>query len=328
MKNICMPGPVRPAGMALIALVAFLVSTGYQVLSPAEELPKTSVQLGERLFKDPILSGDSTLSCASCHKPELAFADNQAFSMGTGGVPTLRNSPSVTYSANRLHFFWDGRAKSLEEQAAGPITNPHEMNLSMREAVVRVQRDPFYRQAFRGVFGAAPDSMYICRAIADFERTLTAYDSPYDRFLAGDENALSESALRGLRLFFKENTCANEPCHAGPDFSSDSLVSLGIHSPADPGLFSRTGKPEDRGRFKTPPLRNVAVTAPYMHDGSQRTLREVVVFYNDMDNFPIESNVHHLLKAQRTRPLDEGEIADMVEFMKALTDSRYLDQVK
>ncbi|HMQ64333.1 MAG TPA: cytochrome c peroxidase [Flavilitoribacter sp.] len=294
--------------------------------NPGPDLPDNPVELGELLFKDPILSGDSTVSCASCHKPEFAFADNTAKSMGISMAHTFRNTPSIVYMTKRTQFFWDGRAPSLEAQAAGPISNPDEMGSSVALAVSRLQKSDFYRRAFSAVYDEAPDSVLMLQAISDFERSLEAYDSPYDRFLAGDDKAMSESAIRGMILFYRGSTCGIDACHSGPDFSQDSIVSIGVDNPEDLGLFRLTHSKADMGKFKTPSLRNVAVTGPYMHDGSVKTLREVVEFYNDFEKLR-KSTAHERVKFPRPSPLTDAEIDDIVEFLKALTDNKYLSQI-
>ncbi len=310
--------PLFSLGLLGLLTLAFSL----EINDPDPPIPKTSAELGELLFMDPILSKDSTISCASCHKPEFAFSDTMAFSIGIGGVPTGRNTPTATYMSKRNVFFWDGRAKSLEEQALGPITHPHEMGMTIAEAVERLNRKKSYRQAFLQTFHRPPDSLLLLRAIADFERTLETYDSPYDRFLEGDNSALSESAQRGMLLFFKEQTCNNEPCHAGVDFGADSLVSLGIFTEIDKGLFDLTKDSADIGKYKSVHLRNIAITAPYMHDGSKKTLEEVVRFYNDPSNFTHE-NVHYDAKTV-TFEMTDQQVDDMVAFMESLTDDRYL----
>ncbi len=291
-------------------------------LAPVSDLPQSSAELGERLFMDPILSKDFTVSCSSCHQPEFAFADTMTFSMGINGVPTGRNTPTATYMNNHHVFFWDGRAQSLEEQASGPITHPHEMGLPLPEAIDRLTKHTDYRNAFLRIYHRPPDSMLLVKAIADFERTLAPYDSPYDRFLAGEDEALSESAKRGMLLFFKEQTCNNDPCHSGPDMGADSLVSLGIFSPTDRGLFELTKDSADIGKFKSVHLRNIAITAPYMHDGSKKTLHEVVRFYNTPANFTHE-NVHYDARTVTFQMTDQ-QVDDLVAFMESLTDQRYL----
>jgi cytochrome c peroxidase len=310
-----------------VTLLIMLVTAGvYQTAfyAPMKDLPVNSAELGKLLFNDNILSGDNTVSCASCHIPEFAFADTTAFSLGVEGHRTGRSTPSAMYLQENTVLFWDGRAGSLEHQASGPITNPHEMNLTMKEAVQKLNADKFYFASFKKLFGRQPDSALLVRAIADFERTLAYYDSPYDRFLKGDDAAMNESAIRGFDLYFRKNSCGNSACHRGINFSSDSMVNIGVFAEPDRGLFDRTKNQQDVGKFKTPTLRNVALTAPYMHNGQHKTLREVVEYYNEMKNFPIDGNTHPDVKEQRERPLTEQEIDDLVEFMKALTDYRFM----
>ncbi len=312
------------------ALVGFIAAVGYK--QPVEvnnfnDLPETPAQLGAVLFFDPILSYDYSVSCASCHKPEFAFADNQAFSVGVDSIITGRNTPSVTYMKGRNIYFWDGRAHSLEDQAMQVISNPNEMRGDWEELIRRFKESEYYSQAFMNVFFDEPDTAYLFQAIADYQRTLSAYDSPYDRYIAGDEDAMNASAIRGMNLYFKHNTCGNDECHAGVDLSNDSIVNIGVHN-EDKGQYEVTKLARDIGEFKTPHLRNIAITAPYMHDGSMGTLREVMDYYNDMDNFPISGPTHAKVKRQRARPLTDGEIDDLIAFMKALTDSRYADKLK
>lgn len=306
-----------------MALLVFAVVYQSAFNMPDKELPSGSAQLGELLFNDKILSGDNTVSCASCHRPEFAFADTMPFSEGVNGYLTGRNTPTAMYLDRNAVLFWDGRAGSLEQQASGPITNPHEMNLAIKDAVTKLNANMYYLAAFKKIFGRKPDSALIVRAIADFERTLTYYDSPYDRFLKGDDNAMSASATRGFDLFHRKNSCGNSACHNGNTFSSDSLVNIGIFSEDDKGVFNLTHNPADIGKFKSPTLRNIALTAPYMHNGQHKTLREVVEYYNNMSNFPFDGNTHPDVKEQRDHPLNEQEINDIIAFLEALTDYRF-----
>ncbi|MEM9916800.1 MAG: cytochrome c peroxidase [Bacteroidota bacterium] len=285
-------------------------------------IPTTTKELGEKLFFDPILSKDFTISCSSCHKPEFAFADNTAFSVGIGGVPTGRNTPTAMYLKDTKTFFWDGRAGSLEEQAMGPITHPAEMGLPLAEAVQRLKEDEFYYEAFLTVYNEEPDSALLLNAIADFERSLATYDSPYDKFLAGDDDAISESAKRGALLFLREQTCNTDACHAGALTGADSLVNIGVYDDKDMGLYNITKDPKDIGKFKSVHLRNIALTAPYMHDGSKKTLRDVIVFYNEPSNF-MDGNIHPQAR-NFTGKLSEQDIEDSIAFLEALTDQRYL----
>lgn len=314
------PKLTRALIMALLVL-AVIYQSAFNM--PDKELPANSAQLGQLLFNDKILSGDNTVSCASCHRPEFAFADTIPFSEGVSGYFTGRNTPSAMYLEKNSVLFWDGRAGSLEQQASGPITNPHEMNLAINEAIKRLNANMYYVASFKKIYGRLADSTLLVRAIADFERTLTYYDSPYDRFLKGDDTAMSASATRGFDLFFRKNSCANSACHSGITFSSDSLVNIGIFSDNDKGLFDRTHNPADIGKFKTPTLRNVALTAPYMHNGQHKTLREVIEYYNEMKNFPFDGNTHPDVKEQRDHQLNEREINDLIAFLEALTDYRF-----
>jgi cytochrome c peroxidase len=189
---------------------------------------------------------------------------------------------------------------------------------------VRVNNNGFYPGAFKKIFGRVADSVSLLKCIADFEKSLSTYDAPYDRFLKGNDTAMSESATRGFTIFLRRNSCGNSACHAGLSFSSDSLVNIGVYTDADRGVYELTHDPKDIGKFKSPSLRNIALTAPYMHNGVHKTLREVINYYNDPKNFPLDGNTHEDVKRQRERPLTEDEINDLIEFMKALTDYRFM----
>lgn len=305
-----------------LALVAFTARTALL----DRELPQNSVQLGKLLFFDPLLSSNRTVSCASCHKPDRAFADNLPLSFGVDSNATLRNTPTVMYVSGRTHLFWDGRARSLEEQALGPLTNPKEQNISIDQAVKQVQQDAFYRKAFLQVFNAEPGAANLCQSLADFQKSLEPFTSPYDRFVKGDTDALSASAKRGMRFFMIESNCIT--CHSDPHFGGDQFFNVGLFNgkdKSDQGLFAITRDSTHLGRFKVPSLRNVAVTGPYMHDGSMKTLREVVAFYGNPDNFHNAVNLDDLLKTQRRMP--EEEINDITEFLKSLTDEQFKNNI-
>lgn len=310
---------------SFVAMATLLLNfaTPSRVGSGFSKLPTSTIELGKALFHEPMLSRKMTISCASCHKPDFAFSDTSQFSIGVNGKPTGRNTPTVTYSAGRQHYFWDGRAATLEHQATGPITHPEEMNLTVTEAIGRLRQHAYYTVAFQKVFNRAPDSLGLTKALADFQRSLSDYDSPYDRYLKGDQSAMSASAVRGFYLFYQENTCAQPACHIGPDFSGDSLVFVGVHDGNDMGRYGITGRPEDRQKFKTPILRNVGVTGPYMHDGSMKTLREVIVFYNQRENFLGNPRTHANVRHQRAQTMTDQDVDDLVSFMNALTDYRY-----
>jgi cytochrome c peroxidase len=305
----------------IAALLLVLVTERFRPPAPAPApLPATAAELGKLLFFDPILSGNGQVSCASCHKPEFAFADNTPLSVGVDANLTSRNTPSVMYTGKQLHFFWDGRAGSLEEQAIGPITHPKEMNLPTAQAVARLTKHPFYAEAFDHVFQAEPDENNLCKALADFQRTLSTYDSPYDRFVRGDAGAMSEAAQRGLDVYLTSNC---KECHGiEGEFAKDMFANIGLYKGGDKddvGRFAVSRDSLDLGRFKVPNLRNIVLTAPYMHDGSVSSLREVVEFYNDPANFSKSPNVDAAMHKQE-RPMNKQEIDDLIEFLHALTD--------
>lgn len=315
---------------------------------PADDpLTPAKVTLGRMVFFDKRLSGDNTISCASCHVPEKGYTDGLPLALGIGGRLGSRKTPSLLNVGLSTSAFWDGRRPSLEAQALDPLFNPREHGLTDRATLIQLLRgDPVYRGAFRRAFGTEADAItleHLGQAVASFERTLWAAGSPFDRYeYAGDRLALSAAAQRGLTLFRGRAQCA--VCHTlgegSASFSDEQFHSLGVgfgkiaprlgqiatrvaNSPPDVldklilsdadiaelGRFNVTKQPADIGKFKTPSLRNVAVTGPYMHDGSVRTLDEAVdaeVYYRS-----VEAN-HPLI-------LSPAEKSDLVEFLKSLT---------
>lgn len=232
--------------------------------------------LGRRLFADTLLSRDRTISCRSCHDPARAFTDGRTLAVGVGGRKGKRNTPTLINRALGEAFFWDGRSGTLAEQARGPIENPLEMALPIDEAVRRLAGDSRYRRAFLEAFERAPSPETLGAALAAYEQTIFSTASPFDRFIAGDPGALSPAAHRGLALFGGKAGCG--ACHAGTNFTDEAYHALGVGD--DEGRAAITRDPSDRGAFKTPTLREVARTAPYMHDGSLATLREVIEYYD------------------------------------------------
>jgi cytochrome c peroxidase len=247
---------------------------------PADN-PVTSagIALGRRLFLDPLLSADRSIACASCHQPTHAFADTLALSRGVNGQHTLRNAPSILNRAYGKTLFWDGRAASLEEAVLQPIQNPREMALPLDSLVRRLRDDASYRAAFRVVFsGEEVTARNVARALSTYLRSLRSGGSAYDRYMNGDRDALSAEAVAGLRLFVGKANCS--ACHVPPTFTDERFHNTGVSaSAADSGRVGVTTRPADRGKFKVPTLRNVALTAPYMHDGSLLTLEAVVELY-------------------------------------------------
>jgi cytochrome c peroxidase len=285
---------------------------------------RTRAQLGEQLFHDKILSRDQTISCASCHIPAYGFADTLAFSRGIEGRATLRNTPSVLNMKNRPYFFWDGRAASLEQQSLMPIAHPDEMGLPIKEAVARLNADANYRKLFLRIFKQLPNSRNLAAAFAAFERTLETDSSHFDAYI-DDLASFTESEERGRKLFISEKTKCFE-CHRGPDFTDDSFRNIGLFDGDalnDSGRYRITRKKADLGKFKTPGLRNVAITAPYMHNGMFNTLEEVIDYYNNPGAFVVSPvNMDTLMGVPLG--LSRQEKTDLVAFLKTLTDKRFL----
>ncbi len=243
-----------------------------------KETPTTAakVELGKLLFFDPRLSGDNSISCATCHLPDKGFGDGKETSPGFGGAELTRNTPGLWNIGFVSNYFWDGRAKSLEEQALGPIESPVEMNQNIEELEQELAAVSAYHQQFQLAFGTGVTRAGIAQALAAFQRTLLTGPSPYDRYLAGDEQALTDEQKLGMELFFGDADCVR--CHNGVLLTDEKFYRVGV-SFSDQGRADVTKKRDDRFKFRTPPLRNVAQTAPYMHDGSMSTLTEVVTFY-------------------------------------------------
>ena len=287
------------------------------VYIPADNpLTDQKIALGKQLFFDKRLSADNTVACATCHSPRFGYTDGQPVATGIRGQQGGRSAPSAINRAFSRNQFWDGRADSLEAQAVGPIQAPIEMGLSHPDAVAKLKGIQGYVRQFESVFGTQDFTIdHVGMAIASYERTILSGNSPFDRFQAGDQGALSPAAQRGLALFNDKAGCAS--CHSGSNFTDEKYHNLGVgmdQPDPDPGRFSVTNREEDRGAFKTQTLRDIVQTAPYFHDGSARTLEEMVEFYNQggFDN----SNLSESIK-----PLDltDEEKSDLVEFLRALT---------
>lgn len=287
--------------------------------------PVTKSILGRRLFFDPILSGDQTISCASCHKPDHAFADTAALSVGVGGAKGARNTPSAMNLSLQKTFFWDGRAKSLEDQALAPIENPAEMNLPLSEAIARLKANEFYRTAFKTVFNQEPNRETLAEALATFERTLETTESAFDRWKFNDDaKAVTDAVKRGFTIFNTKGKCVQ--CHFGADFTNNTFRNIGLFDGRtfnDSGRVSISGVLQDLGGFKVPGLRNVAITGPYMHNGMFKTLREVIDFYNDPDKI-IPNAINRDTILAKPLNLSPDERVDLEAFLVALTDQRFM----
>ena len=281
-------------------------------------MTQAKVELGKLLYFDTRLSKDGTVSCATCHDPKMAWTEHRPTSQGIGKQVGERNSPTVINSAYLRSQFWDGRAKSLEEQAAGPIENPIEMGHTMTACVDDLNKIPEYKKRFREVFGTDVTQEGTTKAIAAFERTILSGNSPYDRYEAGDENALTEAQKRGLDTFMNEGQCST--CHTPPVFSNSRFYNAGVgadKTKLDEGRKAVTGKDRDFGKFRTAPLREVANTGPYFHDGSTETLEDAVrlMAKGGNDNPKLSA----MLKSVRAANLTDENIKDIVQFLKALS---------
>jgi cytochrome c peroxidase len=290
------------------------------VIPPDNPLTEEKIELGRRLYFDKDLSIDRSISCATCHIPEMGFADNEPFSTGVGGKKGNRNAPTVINRLFSTRQFWDGRAASLEEQAVGPVHNPMEMAMPNPKAVEdRLKGHAEYAILFRAAFPS--DGMvnedHIAKAIACFERTVLSGNSPYDRFLAGDKTAMSNSAQRGYAIFMDEKRGNCVTCHVNFNFTDENYYNLGIGMKAkkpDLGRYVVTQLEGHQGAFKTPTLRNVADTAPYLHDGSEKTLDDVINLYE-------KGGVANKWLSAKMKPLKltKQDRQDVVEFLKALS---------
>ena len=286
--------------------------------------PSNKEELGRLLFFDPILSRDYTISCASCHKPQFAFADTSATSFGVRGIKGMRNTPSAMNVVLQRNFFWDGRAGSLEEQALAPIENPDEMDLPIAEALKRLKENEAYNNYFKKVFNSEPTRTNLAEALAAFERTLETSESPFDLWkFYQDPKAVSDDVISGFTIFNQKGKCVN--CHFGSNFTLDEFRNIGLFNGKDlndNGRASVSGNPLDAGKFKIAPLRNVAITAPYMHNGMFKTLREVIEFYNDPGKL-VPDAVNRDTAMAKALGLTEQEKADLEAFLNALTDKSF-----
>ncbi len=303
-------------GLTVAVLTAQQDARRPPVPVPADN-PQTAakVALGARLYFDPRLSADATISCATCHDPATGWVNHHATDTGIKGQVGGRNSGTILDAAYMQYQFWDGRAGSLEEQAVGPISNPIEMGETLEHVVGKLNAIPAYRSEFLAVFGTDATEAVIGKAIAAFERTVVTGPSPYDRYLAGDKTALSAAQQRGFEVFSGKGRCML--CHAGPMLSDQAFHNLGVgmaRPNPDIGREAVTKNARDRGKFKTPTLRNVALTWPYLHDGSAQSLDDVIKLY-DRGGEP-NANLDPLM---RPLGLTDAEQQDLKAFLEALT---------
>ena len=280
--------------MSLLILVVLLfaapaersrIPLGLDAYRPVPEtnpLTPEKIALGRRLFFDRRLSRDGSIACATCHDPRHAFADGRAVAVGIEGRKGTRNVPTLINRVYGKSYFLDGRAPTLELQAVGPILNPIEMDMTMRDLLTRLRKDARYAVRFRSVFHRDVNQEDLAAALASYVRTILSGGSRLDRYMNGDVSALPAPAKLGLNVFRGKARCV--ACHAGPNLTDESFHNTGLAwrngELLDPGRFAISNRPEDRGAFKTPTLREVSRTAPYMHDGSVATLEDVVDYYD------------------------------------------------
>lgn len=317
---------------------------------PADNpLTPEKVELGRLLFFDVRLSADDSVACATCHSPEKAFADDSRVSIGINGRAGTRNTPAVINRVGDAEQFRDGRAATLEEQAKVPLINPSELGMPSHDAVVeKVKGISGYRDLFERSFGRDVNVDDIARAIASFERTIVSWDSRWDQFITGNVAVLSDSEMRGLIVFQGKGRCIQ--CHSGWNLADEKYHNIGIgwDSPEpDEGRFAVTKNDKDRGAFRTPTLRDVALTGPYMHDGRFDTLEQVVDYYSNgvianpyldvemrRSNLSLEETLEFYSQENRSErkglPVQQldftsQDTADLVAFMSALAGTGWQD---
>jgi cytochrome c peroxidase len=316
----------RPRSLAVASLAALSLAAASGLDRPFPPMPgepptAPRVALGRLLFFDPVLSRDGTLSCAHCHRPDRGLADGLPAARGSRGAVLTRNTPTLYNAAFKRRLMWDRRAASLEEQVLLPLLAADELNADLPQLLARLAAIPEYVQRFAAAFpedGGAISLANLARALSAFERTLISRDSRFDRYARGQRDALGASERNGLRLFRSLATRCFE-CHRLPTFEAPLAISIGVPSP-DPGVGAISGLEAQRGFFGVPSLRNVALTAPYMHDGSLSTLEDVVAFYRAGGGLAKGVPAARLHEFIRPLALSDAETADLVAFLRALTD--------
>ncbi|MFT7485873.1 MAG: cytochrome c peroxidase [Candidatus Paceibacteria bacterium] len=308
-------GPRRTPADTLPTPLVRVELLGAEELAAGWSARAEEVALGRRLFFDSILSRDKSVACATCHQPEFAFADDKRFSIGIDNQRTSFNSPSLINKALSTNVFWDGRASSIESQVLLPIQNETEMGLGLEEALERVTADATYSADFQATYQSAPNEQNLAKAMSAFIRALAFADSPVDRFRNGETTALNSSERAGLWVYEGRGGCWK--CHVGPNLSDEQFHNTGIGSLEGiplPGRSGATGEITDLGKFRTPGLRMLTKTAPYMHDGSLATLEEVIEFYREGGH--ANENLSPKLK-----PIDlsDEDAKNLVAFLRALS---------
>lgn len=290
-----------------------------EIVNPKHNRPtKERVELGQKLFFDPILSIDSSLSCASCHKPNLAFSDDVAFSPGVYNRAGVRNAPSLANIGYHPYFLREGSIKTIEMQVLVPIQEENEFAHNIVDIAEQMKKNPEYVKMSKEAYGKSPDPYVITRALAAYERTLVSKNSKFDKFING-EIPLTKEEKQGFDLFMSNKTNCSS-CHGGFNFTRYKITNNGLYENyKDEGRMRATKNNKDLALFKTPSLRNIELTAPYMHDGSLTTLEEVVEHYNT-------GGKNHIHKDSLIVPLNlnKNQKLDLVSFLKTLTDFSFV----
>lgn len=299
-------------------------------------LTTAGVDLGRHLFYDPILSGDKTMSCSSCHHQDKGFADGLAVSKGIDGIEGRRSAmPLINLAYNTKGFFWDGRAMTLEQQALAPVEDPIELHTTWPNVIERLQAHDDYPRLFRAAFGIEKKSEITkelaAKAIAQFERTLISHNSRYDKVVWENDGFPTDEEERGRQLFFiEESQTEQHPgcshCHTTAHFTDNSYKNNGLDNPGSLANYIDKGRGEvtdnlyDNGRFRVPTLRNIELTAPYMHDGRFETLEEVIQHYAEGGHGAENEDVNIM-----PVDLNDQQIADIIAFLKMLTDTSFVN---
>lgn len=296
---------------------SLLSQPGLEVPFPQDNpITAEKIAFGKSLFFDKRLSHNNQISCASCHKPHQAFTDGLEKSRGVNGAVAMRNAPSLFNSSFFKSYMYDGEVKTLEEQVLVPIQDHLEMGSSMKEVLQKLSKDPEYKRLAKTVFNRELDAYVITRAISTYERSLLSRNSKFDRYRAGEKDALNPNERAGWLLFSRKLYCTK--CHSGPDFTNYAVVSNGLYKDygTDQGRYRINGLEKEKGTFKVPGLRNVSLTAPYMHDGSMLTLKDVIMHY--AKGGVSFSNKSNIIKPFR---LNNLEISQLESFLRTLTDT-------
>lgn len=317
------PGQLTPYTVPLPSFVGDYFDSMH--LDAENPLTEEGIALGRKLFYDKKLSADNTISCGSCHQQKFAFTDNKTFSLGVGDSVGIINAMPLFNMGWSRGFFWDGRSPSLKDQVRDPVINPLEMANTWGNVMFKLQQDKAYPAAFKKVFGSDTiNAGMVMKAIAQFELTLVSFNTRFDQYyFEGKADVLTAQEERGLDIFFGFGNCNH--CHSDILLTDNYFRNNGLDALPVPGLYNTTGKETDRGRMKVPSLRNIALTAPYMHDGRFKTLEAVLDFYSTGIHQKSPNIDEHMVAFGRGLGLTATQKADLIAFLNVLTDSSFIN---